>query len=269
MNKDVLKGKVVMITGATGILGTKFCDYLASYGATIIALDLDAKVCESFANELSAKHGGDHGGFGCDITDANQVQEVVSYVGKKWGGIHVLFNNAASKGQNLNDYFAPFEDYKLETWREIMAANVDGMFLMAQAVGRLMIEKNIKGSIIQTASIYGVVAPDQRIYEGSNYLGGAINTPAIYSASKAAVVGLTKYLATYWGHKGIRVNSLTPGGVSSGQNGVFQEKYGARVPLGRMAEKEEMCGALLFLASDASSYVTGHNLVVDGGLTAW
>jgi NAD(P)-dependent dehydrogenase (short-subunit alcohol dehydrogenase family) len=142
------------------------------------------------------------------------------------------------------------------------------MFLVAQAAGRHMAVHG-GGSIIQTSSIYGVVAPDQRIYEGSFYLGGAINTPAVYSASKAAVIGLTRHLATYWASANIRVNTLTPGGVESGQNAEFSRRYSARVPLGRMAETGDMVGALVFLASDASGYVTGQNLVVDGGLTAW
>jgi len=140
---------------------------------------------------------------------------------------------------------------------------------MAQAVGRQMVAQGRGGSIVQTASIYGVVAPDQRIYEGSQYMGMPINTPAVYSASKAAVVGLTKYLASYWGHHGIRVNTLTPGGVESGQNEVFSKRYSARVPLGRMAQAGDMESALLYLASDASAYVTGQNLIVDGGLTCW
>jgi len=126
-----------------------------------------------------------------------------------------------------------------------------------------------RGSIIQTASIYGVVAPDPRIYEGSHYLGQSINTPPVYSTSKAAVIGLTRHLATYWGASNVRVNTLTPGGVESGQNDTFTSKYGARVPLSRMARADEMVGALIFLASDASSYVTGQNIIVDGGLTAW
>ena len=125
------------------------------------------------------------------------------------------------------------------------------------------------GSIIQTASIYAVVGPDQRIYEGSLYEGRPINTPPVYSASKAGVVGLTKYLATYWGGKGVRVNTLTPGGVASGQNETFVGRYSARVPLGRMADSKEIATALVFLASDASSYITGQNLIVDGGLSAW
>jgi NAD(P)-dependent dehydrogenase (short-subunit alcohol dehydrogenase family) len=125
------------------------------------------------------------------------------------------------------------------------------------------------GSIIQTASIYGIVAPDQRIYEGSEYHGRPINTPAVYSASKAGVIGLTRHLATYWAERGVRVNTLTPGGVSSGQNSEFSRRYAARVPLGRMAEADDMVGAAVFLASDASLYVTGQNIVVDGGLSAW
>jgi NAD(P)-dependent dehydrogenase (short-subunit alcohol dehydrogenase family) len=149
-----------------------------------------------------------------------------------------------------------------------MAVNVDGYFYVAREAGTRMAARG-RGSIIQTASIYGVVGPDQRIYEGSEYLGHAINTPAVYSASKAAVIGLTKHLATYWGHRGVRVNALTPGGVRSGQNHVFERQYAHRVPLGRMGEPEDMANALIFLASDASSYITGQNLIVDGGLTSW
>src|SRR5690606_12376277 len=125
------------------------------------------------------------------------------------------------------------------------------------------------GVIVNTLSIYGIVAPDQRIYEGSQYLGSAINTPAIYSASKAGLWGLTQYLATYWGPRGVRVNAVTPGGVASGQNDTFVERYSARVPLGRMARAGDIASAMRYLASDAAQYVNGHNLVVDGGWTTW
>jgi len=143
------------------------------------------------------------------------------------------------------------------------------MFLVAQATGRQMIAQGKGGTIIQTASIYGVMGPDHRIYEGSYYLNREINTPAVYAASKAAVIGLTKYLATLWADMGIRVNTITPGGVESGQNDIFKKNYSTRVPLGRMAQPQEMVGALIYLASDASSYVTGQNVIVDGGLSAW
>ena len=139
------------------------------------------------------------------------------------------------------------------------------MFLMAQAVGKNMLKDKKGGSIVQTASIYGMVGSDHRIYEGSKYLGTTINTPAVYATSKAAVLGLTKYLAAYWGNEGIRVNSLTPGGVESGQNDAFKKLYSAKVPMGRMGELEEMESALLFLVSDAASYITGQNIVVDDG----
>jgi len=193
---------------------------------------------------------------------------MVERVEKDLGPIDVLHNNAASKTGRPEDFFAPLEDYSLQTWREVMAVNIDAMFLVAQAVGSRMAERGC-GSIIQTASIYGLLAPDQRIYEGSVYEGRAINTPPVYSASKAAVIGLTRHLATFWATRGVRVNTLTPGGVESGQNPTFQTRYADRVPLGRMAKAEEMVAALVFLASDGSSYVTGQNIVVDGGLSAW
>ena len=205
----------------------------------------------------------------CDVSDPASVRSMADEVAGQFGDIHVLHNNAASKSSDLEAFFAPFEEYTLDQWREVTKVNLDGMFLVAQAVGRKMVEQSRGGSIIQTASIYGLLAPDSRIYEGSSYMGRSINTPAVYSASKAAVIGLAKYLATYWADKNIRVNCITPGGAESGQNDTFKEKYSNRVPLGRMAQPEEMVGALLYLASDASSYVTGQNIIVDGGLSAW
>jgi len=194
---------------------------------------------------------------------------MVAHVLSTFGEINILHNNAAGKSDNLDAFFAPFEEYTLDQWREIMSVNLDGMFLVAQAVGKQMVAQGKGGSIIQTSSIYGVMAPDQRIYEGSLYLNRQINTPAVYTASKSGVVGLTKYLATYWADKGIRVNTLTPGGTESGQNDEFKRMYSSRVPMNRMAYAHEIVGALLYLASDASSYVTGQNIIVDGGLSAW
>jgi NAD(P)-dependent dehydrogenase (short-subunit alcohol dehydrogenase family) len=151
----------------------------------------------------------------------------------------------------------------------MMAVNIDGMFLVAQAISKHMINNEIEGSIIQTSSIYGLVGPDERIYEGSNYLGGPINTPAVYSTSKAAVIGLTRHLSTTLAKYKIRVNTIVPGGIESGQNENFQFNYSKRIPLNRMAKRHEMVGALIYLASEASSYMTGQNLIIDGGLTAW
>lgn len=259
-----LDGQVALVTGGAGILGQVFCRALIEAGARVAVVDLLADAAVSAAGEL----GDAAAGFGCDVSDPASVGAAVDAVMARFGRIDVLVNNAATKTAHVPAFFEPFETYSLETWREVMSVNIDGMFLMAQAVGREMLKAG-SGRIIQTASIYGLVGPDARIYDGSHYLGGPINTPAVYSASKAAVVGLTKWLATHWADKGIRVNCLVPGGVSSGQNGVFDQKYSARTPMGRMARAEEMAPPLLFLASDASSYVTGQVLAVDGGWTAW
>jgi len=260
-----LDGQVALVTGGAGILGRGFCAGLAAAGAQVAVVDLFGDAAKETADGI----GEQAAGFACDVSDPASVNACVEAVIARFGRIDVLINNAATKTPDVRAYMAPFEDYTIDTWREVMSVNVDGMFLMAQAVGKSMVAAGIKGRIVQTASIYGVVGPDNRIYEGSDYLGGPINTPAVYSASKAAVVGFTKWLATYWADKGIRVNCIVPGGVSSGQNGVFNDLYSARVPLGRMARADEMLPPLLFLASDASSYVTGHVLMVDGGWTAW
>ena len=260
-----LTGQVVLVTGGAGILGRRFCGALAGAGAQVAVVDLHREACEEVAQAL----GGAASSFACDVANPASVRTCVAAVAAHFGRIDVLVNNAATKTGDVQGFFKPFEEYTLDTWREVMAVNIDGMFLMAQAVGQRMLADGRGGRIVQTASIYGLVGPDSRIYEGSDYLGGPINTPAVYAASKAAVIGLTRWLATYWGDKGIRVNCLAPGGVSSGQNSEFSERYSARVPLGRMATADEIASPLLFLASEASSYVTGQVLVVDGGWTVW
>jgi NAD(P)-dependent dehydrogenase (short-subunit alcohol dehydrogenase family) len=264
-----LAGKTAMVTGGAGFLGKHFCRGLAEAGASVVVVDINSDSIKSLQREIDAQFPGKVLGLVADITEPDEVVRVVSQTVNHFGGIDVLMNNAAGKGPNLETYFAPFEEYSLEQWRTVMAINIDAMFLMAQAVGRQMLKQNRGGSIIQTSSAYGIMGPDHRIYEGSWYLNRRINTPAVYSTSKAAVVGLTKFLATYWAEKGIRVNALVPGGTESGQNETFQNRYGARIPLGRMANAPEIVGAVLYLASDAASYVTGHCLVVDGGLNAW
>lgn len=248
-----LSGKTAVVTGACGILGRRFAAGLAEFGAALALVDLDEGAAASLAAELARRHGVKALGIACDIADPKAVRRMADTVETRLGGAQILLNNAATKGADLDAFFAPVESFELATWREVMAVNLDGMFLVAQA----------------PRSIYGLMAPDQRIYEGSEYNGRAINTPAVYSASKAGVIGLTRHLATCWADRGVRVNTLTPGGVSSGQNSEFSRRYSARVPLGRMAEADDLVGAALFLASDASRYVTGQNIVVDGGLSAW
>lgn len=260
-----LTGKTVLITGGAGILGQHFGRGFAAAGASVAVLDLDQAACESAAETL----GGGAFGLGCNITDPASVSAAMAALVARTGRLDILVNNAASKSRDVRAFFTPFEEYDLDIWRDVMAVNIDGMFLMSQAASRQFLAQGTGGSVINLASIYGLVGPDPRIYEDSDYLGGPINTPAVYSASKAAVVGLTKWLAVHWGPHNIRANCLVPGGVSSGQNGVFQKKYSARTPMGRMAEAPEIVGPALFLASDAASYVTGQVLAADGGWTAW
>ncbi|MEO0534973.1 MAG: SDR family oxidoreductase [Cyanobacteria bacterium P01_A01_bin.123] len=264
-----LRDKVAIVTGGAGILGQHFCAGLAEFGAKVAVVDLMEDKAQALAASLNARYQGQAVAIGCDVSNPDSVKQMITQVIDEFGQINILHNNAASKSADLDAFFAPLEDYSLEQWHQVMAVNLDGMFLVAQSVGKQMIAQEQGGSIIQTASIYGVMAPDSRIYQGSYYLDRQINTPAVYTASKAGVIGLTKHLATCWASYGIRVNTLTPGGTESGQNGEFMNRYSDRVPMNRMAQPQEMVGALLYLASDASSYMTGHNMVVDGGLNAW
>lgn len=261
----VLNGKTVLVTGGAGILGRHLCRGFSQAGATVAVLDLDMNACRKVAGSLG------NGSFGveCDITDSLSVTDAMQFVVSQRGNLDVLVNNAASKSSDVRAFFASFEEYELETWREVMSVNIDGLFLITQAASRQFLMQSTGGNVINMASIYGLVGPDPGVYVGSNYLGGAINTPAVYSASKAAVVGLTKWLATHWGPHGIRANCLVPGGVSSGQNDAFQERYSARTPMGRMAEADEIVDPAVFLASDAARYITGQVLAADGGWTAW
>lgn len=263
-----LSGHVAVVTGGAGILGQYFCAALAAQGAKVAVLDREQSDAPAFAESLAARYSIDARAYAVDVACPASVSDVCDAVHHDMGDVTVLHNNAASKGESLDRFFEPLEVFSLDTWKEIMAVNLDGAFLVAREFGQRMAQRG-RGSIIQTASIYGVKGPDQRIYEGSEYLGREINTPAVYSASKAGVIGLTRHLATYWADQGVRVNTLTPGGVESGQNGEFSRRYSARVPMGRMARPEEMVGALVFLASDASSYITGQNIIVDGGLSCW
>ncbi len=264
-----LDGKVAIVTGAAGILGSEFCTALGEMGAQVACLDSDTENLKKLEIKIIKNTYKNNFIFiQCDVADPLSVQQSVEKVAKHFSRIDILLNNAATKSKDIRAFFTPFSDYSLDLWREIMSVNLDGMFLMAQAVGKYMITRK-QGAIIQTASLYSLLGPDQRIYKGSDYLGGEINTPAVYTASKAGVIGLTKHLAAQWGECGIRVNALCPGGVSSGQNNEFNQQYSARVPMGRMAEKIDIVGPMLFLASDAAQYMTGQVLYADGGVSAW
>ncbi|MGH6626579.1 MAG: SDR family oxidoreductase [Burkholderiaceae bacterium] len=252
---------MVVLTGAAGIIGTEVTRVFLEAGARVFAIDREAELLE---HKLGAAHASLMT-YAADVARTDSLQQAWALLEAKWGIPHALLNNAATKSDN---FFEPFESFPLGDWNEVMAVNLTGAMLCAQVFGGPMAQRG-GGSIVNTLSIYGIVAPDQRIYEGSQYLGRAINTPAIYAASKAGLWGLTKYLASYWGHRGVRVNAVTPGGVFSGQNDTFVGNYSKRTPLGRMAQADDMANAMRYLASDAAKYVTGHNLVVDGGWTVW
>lgn len=269
-----MKGKVAVITGGTGLLGMEYAKILASAGANIVLVDLDKDKCEKNAKILEKEFKNKILGVKTDISSQKEVKSMVAKVEKEFGKIDVLVNNAAfncpadSKGSN----FVSFEDYPLELWKKSIDVNLTGMFICSQEVIRLMIKKKIKGSIINVSSTYGLVGPDQRIYHSIKHPKDSSKKfvkPVDYSTTKSGVLNFTRYLAAAYGKNGIRVNTLTPGGVLDNQDEDFVEGYSNKTVLGKMAEKTDYNGAVLFLASDASKYMTGSNLVVDGGWTCW
>ncbi|MFZ5727682.1 MAG: SDR family oxidoreductase [Pseudomonadota bacterium] len=264
MKDRPLSGKLVVLTGAGGIIGRVAAERFVRGGARLVMVDRCEQALGAARDALQEDKAAAFA-MPCDLTDPIQVAELAASVEARHGPVDGLFNNVAGKSKNI---FAPFEHFPLDEWNEVMATNLTTAMLCCQHFGSLMAARG-RGTIVNTLSIYGIVAPDQRIYEGAEYEGRAINSPAVYSAAKAGLWGLTKYLATYWGSKGVRVNAVTPGGVFSGQNETFVGRYSARVPMGRMAKAEEIADAMLFLASDGASYINGQNIVVDGGLTAW
>lgn len=264
-----LKDKNIIVTGGLGYLGRECVRGLAEFGANIVIVDLYEEHAKKFAEEITNEYNVAAIGIGCDVSLESDVQTMVQQTIQQLGKIDVLFNNAASKSKDLNAFFSSFEDYSLDEWRNVMSVNLDGMFLVAKHTSAEMKKNQEGGSIIQTSSIYGVVGPDHRIYRNSLFLGREINSPAVYSASKAGVIGLSTYLSTYLAKDKIRVNTISPGGLETGQNEQFIQNYSNRVPLGRMGTVEEMVGAVIFMASDASTYMTGQNIILDGGLTVW
>jgi len=267
MDKFSLKNKVAIVTGATGLIGEYHCKALSDAGADVIATDLDADSCIELAKSLPT----DCIGISCDITDKNSLNHLLQETLNKFGKVDVLVNNAAINDMVENPLNSleesKFENYSAEIFRKIVDVNITGMFLSSQVIGSEM-AKNLSGSIINVASTYGIVAPDQSLYLDSEGNRKMYKSPA-YPATKGAVISFTRYLAAYWGRSGVRVNTLSPGGVENNQDEFFIEKYSHRTPLGRMAKPDEYMGALVFLASDASSYMTGANLVIDGGWTIW
>ncbi|MHC4617102.1 MAG: SDR family oxidoreductase [Planctomycetota bacterium] len=270
-----LEGKVALVVGGRGFLGQRFSVALAEFGARVYAADLPnlSAAARKDTNVLSL--------VGIeqrpvDVTNPESVRALIQGIVDETSSIDVLVYSVTAKP---HDFYLPFTECSLEGWQTLLRAELDGLFLVTQHAGRIM-ESARHGSIIFLASIYGVVGNDQRIYEGANlavlYGEQSHNQPkriyshAGYAAAKGAIISLTRFLAAYWGEYGIRVNCISPGGIEHPQeNEVFLQKYSARAPLGRKADPDEISSSVVYLASDASSYVTGHNLVVDGGWTVW
>ena len=257
-------GKVVVITGGAGILGTVFAEGFLELGARVALLDVNSEALQD-KEKLFHVDRRNLIGITCDLTDKQAVTTAFAKVMEAWGKIDVLVNAAAAKSAN---FFESIENYFLEDWHAVLESNLTSMFLCTQAVLKVM-QQQKSGAIVNIGSIYGEVAPDYRIYEGSEYEGRPINTPVTYAVTKGSVANFTPYLAVTQAPYGIRANAVSPGGVYSGQNETFVKNYSSRSPMGRMAEREEIAGAVLFLASDAASYITGQNLMADGGWTAW
>lgn len=277
MNRFDVSGKVTMIVGGRGYLGSHVANAMAEGGAVVYCADMGELSAARQKSSEDQVHASIHQ-MVMDATDPASVNACVDQIVQKHGRIDVLVFAVTFKPKG---FYLPYTEYPLETWRKVLQVELDGAFLTSQAVGRVM-EKQKEGSIIFFSSMYGLVGNDQRIYEGSNLAqlyGDAkdnapkqIYAPAAYNVAKGGVIMLARYLAAYWGSKrmNIRANCVCPGGVyHKGEDEGFLAKYSAKTPLGRKADPEEIANATLFLASRAATYITGHNLVVDGGWTAW
>jgi len=266
-----LTSRTALISGGAGKMGQQFAAILSSAGCNVAITDINGDYCAEVAEKLSKNSRGKVIGFKADFYEEQEVVDVFAAARKELGLIDIFIHNVMPKPEN---YYAKLEDYKMETWNRVVGASLAGAFLGAREAAKDMKTKGA-GSIVFTASTYGVVGPDQRIYKDcsakNNIYGAkeALNQPACYSTSKGGLISLARHLASSWGKDGIRVNCLTPGGVFDGQEEAFHKAYNERTPLDRMAVWTDYNGAILFLASDASRYMTGANLVVDGGWTAW
>lgn len=259
-----LDGQVAIITGAAGLLGQQHALALSDLGAGVVLTDLKGDVCQERASRLATQKGVPALAVACDVTQRASWQALLDRVVSRFGRVDILVNNAAYTTESRSAHYdAPFPEFPLEDWHQILEVNLTGTFLGCQVVGRQMLDQR-GGSIVNIASLYGVVSPNHRMYPSTG-----IHQPVAYSVSKAAVIALTRYLATLWAEDGVRVNCITPGGIENAHPETFTERYAVLSPSGRMARPDEMRGALVYLASPAASYCTGHNLVVDGGWTAW
>lgn len=257
---------IVLITGISGQLGAEYAKAFLERGSKVVGLDISSS---ARSEALAAEYAANYQFLSADVTNKISLQSGLIQSEIKFGTPTVLINNAAidSPPSAPPDENGPFEDYPEASWDKVIDVNLKGVYLSCQVFGAAMARAN-RGSIINIASIYGVVSPDQSLYEYRRKRGEVFYKPAAYSASKSGIINLSRYLAVYWAKHNLRVNSLTIAGVFNNQEQAFLDVYCGRIPVGRMANVDEYNGSILFLASEASRYMTGHNLVVDGGWTS-
>jgi NAD(P)-dependent dehydrogenase (short-subunit alcohol dehydrogenase family) len=268
-----LTTRVAVITGGAGLLGRKHAEAIGEMGGHAVLWDIDGSRATAVADEISTIYGTKALGLKCDITDPHSVSEVMAKTLETFGQLDILINNAARnpkvEGGTEGKQWSRFENLSLATWRDDVEVGLTGAFLCSQAVGTHMALKG-KGVILNIASDLAIIAPDQRIYSRAGLTDDQQPVkPVTYSVVKTGLLGLTRYLATYWAERGVRVNSISMGGVYDSQEADFVGRLSKLIPLGRMAHKDEYKAAIIFLVSDASSYMTGANLVMDGGRSCW
>ena len=265
-----VSGRVAVVTGGMGQLGAELAASLAARGMRVAILDLETAPRLGVAGLVTGLDDGTIRVHECDVTARGHVEAALARVEVEWGLPHVLINAAAvdAPPDAPAEEVGPFEDVPFEALRHVVHVNVLGVVVPCQVIGGAMARAG-RGSIVNVGSMYGLLSPDQGLYEFRRETGETFFKPVAYSVSKSALLNLTRYLATYWGRSGVRVNTLTPHGIENAQPAPFVEAFAARSPLGRLMDVSEAVGAVVFLASDASSYVTGANLVVDGGWSAW